>query len=66
LGAWREARCDYHDVDIVLALLVGVGVLVLVVARVVSQGDGVIGGSGDMKKADEEARGRSYGDESSN
>jgi hypothetical protein len=53
-------------VEIVLALLVGVVVLVLVVARVVSQGDGVIGGSGDMTKADEEARGRSYGDESPN
>ncbi len=52
--------------EIALAVLVGVGVFVLVVARVVSQGDGVIGGTGDMQKADEEARGRSYGDESGN
>jgi hypothetical protein len=51
-------------VELALAVLAAVAVLVVVVARVVSQGDGVIGGSGDMRKADEEARGRSYGDES--
>jgi hypothetical protein len=51
-------------VEIALALSAGVAVLVVVVARVVSEGDGQIGGSGDMTKADEEARGRSFGDES--